>query len=73
MDHIAYSLATVGLKSSFRAIGSVWIHVYVGRSVFRRFEQLNANGDRLNEGLQTIPDGTFARAGITWRIPMGDD
>lgn len=73
IDHIGYSVATAGLTFGVRTFDSLWLTVYGGHTFFRRFEQLNANNERVAGGTQTLPDVFFARVGLTWRLPDGSD
>ena len=73
IDHVGYSVATAGALFGVRAFDSVWLDLYVGHTFHRRFEQMNADNDRVAGGLQTLPDAFFARVGLTWRLPDGGD
>jgi hypothetical protein len=68
-DHVAYSVGVVGLVAGVRLFGSVWWTALAGHSVFRRFDQRNAEDERLPGSLQALPDAFFLRSGITWRLP----
>lgn len=68
-DHVAYSVATAGPIVGVRLLESLWLTVYGGHSFFRRFEQLNADDERIAGGLQNLPNTFFVRAGVTWRLP----
>ena len=70
LDHLAYSVVTTGLQLGVRVAGSVWLTVYGGRTVYRRFELFNAENAALDGGLQTIPNEWFVRSGLTWRLPI---
>jgi len=68
-DHVAYSVGVVGLVAGVRLFGSVWWTALAGHSVFRRFDQRNAQDERLPGSLQALPDAFFVRSGVTWRLP----
>jgi hypothetical protein len=68
-DHVAYSVGLVGLVAGVRLFGSVWWTAMAGHSVFRRFDQRNAEDERVTDGLQSMPNAPFVRTGLTWRIP----
>lgn len=68
-DHVAYSVGVVGVVAGMRLFGSVWWTALAGHTLFRRFEQLNADDVRIRGGLQAMPDAPFVRTSLTWRIP----
>lgn len=68
-DHVAYSVGVVGIVAGVRLFSSVWWTAFAGHSVFRRFDQRNADDERIAGGLQTMPDAPFLRTALTWRIP----
>ena len=71
-DHVAYSIGTAGATIAIRLFHSVWVESYGGHSFFRRFEMMNREGDRVEGGLQSLPDRWFVRVSAVWRIPMDD-
>jgi hypothetical protein len=73
VDHVGYSVATAGTTFGVRAFDSLWLTVYAARTFYRRFEQMNADNDRVAGGTQTLPNAFFARVGLTWRLPDGND
>ncbi len=73
IDHIGYSVATAGASVGVRTVDSVWLSVYAGHTLFRRFEQMNADNERVAGGTQTLPDVFFARVDLTWRLPDDDE
>lgn len=73
VDHVGYSVATAGATFGVRTFDSLWFTVYAARTVYRRFEQMNADNDRVAGGTQTLPNAFFARVGLTWRLPDGGD
>lgn len=73
LDHLAYSMGTVGLQARTRLVGTLWFGAYGGVTAFRRFELLNASGEEVPGGVQDFPRSGFFRATLTWRIPMGGD
>ncbi|MCK6533875.1 MAG: DUF6268 family outer membrane beta-barrel protein [Polyangiaceae bacterium] len=73
VDHVGYSVATAGATFGVRTFDSLWLTVYAARTFYRRFEQLNADNDRVAGGTQTLPNAFFARVGLTWRLPDGGD
>lgn len=72
LDHLAYSIATAGVQVGGRLTGSLWLTVFSGRTVFRRFEMQNARGRLLDGGVEDLPPSWFIRTSLTFRIPMGD-
>ncbi len=70
LDHIAHSLATVGVHGGVRLFSSVWLTVSGGRVVWRRVEQFDDENQTLVGGSQGLPGDWFARAGLTFRIPQ---
>ncbi len=73
VDHVGYSVATAGLTFGVRTFDSLWLTLYAARTLHRRFEQMNADNDRVAGGTQTLPNTFFARVGLTWRMPDGSD
>lgn len=73
MDHIAYSVATLGLDARVRVAGTLWVSMRAGRTVFRRFEQFDADDARLEGGLRTLPNAWLVRVALNLRIPMPQD
>jgi hypothetical protein len=71
IDHVSYSVATAGASFGVRTFDSVWLTLFAGHTFFRRFEQMNADNERVAGGMQTLPDVFFARVGLTWRLPDG--
>jgi hypothetical protein len=69
LDHIAYSVGLAGVVAGVRLFESVWITAFAGHGFFRRFEQMNEDGDEVLGGPQSLPNTFFVRGGITWRIP----
>jgi hypothetical protein len=69
-DHVAYSVVTAGAMVSVRLFGSVWMSAFGGRSLFRRFELMNDDNDRITGGAQDLPNAFFVRSRLAWRIPM---
>ncbi len=69
IDHVGYSVATAGAAFGVRIVESFWLTLYVGHTFFRRFEQMNDDNERVEGGMQTLPDVFFARVGLTWRMP----
>ncbi|MET0386562.1 MAG: DUF6268 family outer membrane beta-barrel protein [Polyangiales bacterium] len=67
-DHLAYSVASVGALVSARLMGGLWLNAYVGRTMYRRFEQLNDDDARVAGGLQRLPDAVLIRVGLSWRL-----
>lgn len=72
VDSVAYSTITVGPRASLRLYATVWLDLYAGHSIYRRFEPMNDSGDAIAAGAQTLPNAFFVRSGITWRLPTGD-
>lgn len=68
-DHVAYSVAVVGVVAGVRLFSSVWWTALVGHSVLRRFDQRNPDDERISGGLHAMPDAPFVRTSLTWRIP----
>lgn len=73
IDHVGYSVATAGPTFGVRLVDSLWLTLYAGHTFFRRFEQMNKEDARVAGGTQTLPDVFFARVGLTWRLPDGDE
>ncbi len=67
-DSLNYSVGTAGLDVAVRLFSSVWFHAFGGYTVFRRFERLNVEGDRIQDS-DSLPLTWVVRAGLTWRIP----
>jgi hypothetical protein len=68
-DHVSYSVATAGPQVGVRLFSSVWWTTTAGYSFYRRFEQKNADGERIEGGLQELPNGFVVQSGVTWRMP----
>lgn len=70
MDHIAYSVVTMGPEASLRLFSSVWLDLGAGHTLLRRFEPLNQSGDTALSGVQNLRNTFYVRGGLTWRIPQ---
>jgi hypothetical protein len=68
-DHVEYSLGVVGIVAGVRLFSSVWWTAFAGHTVFRRFDQRNAQDERIPAGLHAMPDAPVVRTALTWRIP----
>ena len=73
LDHVAYSVATTGVQLGVRIAGTLWTTFYGGRTIYRRLEMRNRDGDTLDGGLETLPSDWFIRANLVFRIPMPSD
>lgn len=69
LDHVAYAVGMAGVTFGVRAFDSVWLTAFAGHSIFRRFEMMNDDDERVPGGLQMLPNVFSFRSGITWRIP----
>ena len=68
LDHVAYSVGNVGVSAGVRLVSSLWLSVFAGHSVYRRYERQN----REDEGLEddgTLPLAPVVRADLVFRIP----
>lgn len=75
IDHVAYSLVQAGLVANMRLFSDIWLGTFVGHSLYRRFDTLNAEDRRVQTagGGETLPNTWFFRAGLTWRLPVPKD
>lgn len=67
--NVAYSIATAGVTAGVRLFADVWMTWFAGRSIFRRFDQMNHAGKLVDGGRQRMADGFFVRGALTWRLP----
>lgn len=70
LDHVAYSVVGVGPTLSIRLFASVWWNTFAGHTLFRRFEMLNDEAERVRGGVQTLSNVWLVRSGLSWRVPM---
>ncbi|MEM9190335.1 MAG: DUF6268 family outer membrane beta-barrel protein [Myxococcota bacterium] len=68
LDHIAYSVGSVGLTAAVRTFETLWLGLYAGHTVFRRYERMNRHADSLDGG-QSLPRSWLLRAELSWRLP----
>lgn len=71
VDSVAYSFAAAGLTVGVRLFSSVWLSLYGGRTVFRRFAPRNADGGDVTDAGDDLPNQFFIRATLTFRAPGG--
>ena len=69
VDNVAYSFAAVGLTLGVRLFASVWLTLYGGRTVFRRFDPRNADGGDVADIGDDLPNAFFLRGTLTFRAP----
>lgn len=72
VDNIAVSTVAVKLDVAVRLFSSLWLNAYVGRTLFRRYEERDDDGDRVMGGLNELPNAFVAGGGLAFRIPQGD-
>jgi hypothetical protein len=70
LDHLAYSSVTGGAVARVRIVSTLWASTFLGRTLFRRYELKNADGDTIAGGKADLPNELVFRAGLTFRIPM---
>lgn len=70
LDHVAYSLVSAGPTVNVRLFATVWLETFVGHSVYRRFDLMNAEDEPVPGGREELPRSWLVRGGLTWRIAM---
>lgn len=70
-DNLAYSVVHVSVFLAVELWDSFWLDASAMRTVYRRFEPKNAEGETLEDGGQTLPDAFGVRVGVTFRLPRG--
>ena len=70
IDHVAYSVGTVGAVVGVRLFESVWWTAFAGATFFRRLDQQNDQDEPVTGGKQTLPNVLVLRSGLAWRIPI---
>jgi hypothetical protein len=68
-DNLAYSVVDVSLFAAVELWDSFWLDASVGRTVYRRFEPKNGDGETLDNGGQDLPNAWSVRVGVTFRLP----
>ena len=48
----------------------VWANAFVGHTLYRRFDRLNADDDIVPDDDTELPRSWMVRAGLSWRVPM---
>jgi len=69
-DHLAYSIVSAGAVARVRLVSSLWLGTFFGRTLFRRYDLKNAQGNSVPGGDVTLPNELIFRLGLTFRIPM---
>lgn len=69
-DNIAYSVVSAGPQVGVRLFSTVWLTLAFERTLFRRYELRNSDGDDLLEDDGRLPDGFLGRASLVWRAPQ---
>jgi len=69
-DHLAYSSITAGGVARVRLFSTLWATTFLGRTLFRRYEFKNPEGDTIAGGKADLPNEIVFRAGLVFRIPM---
>jgi hypothetical protein len=70
IDHVAYSVGTVGAMVGVRLFESVWWTAFAGTTLFRRLDQQNDQDEPVTGGKQTLSSAFVVRSGLVWRIPV---
>ncbi len=73
LDHLAYSVVAAGLVARFRVVSTLWLGGFLGRTLYRRYDLKNAEGDAILGGQVELPNELAVRVGLVMRIPMADD
>jgi hypothetical protein len=69
LDHVRYTLGAVGLTAGLRLTSSVWLTAFAGASVYRRGEQLDRDDQQLPGTSHDLPQVSFVRTDLAWRLP----
>jgi hypothetical protein len=69
-DHLAYSSVTAGGVARVRVVSTVWVTTFLARTLFRRSEFKNPDGETIAGGRADLPNEIVFRAGLVFRIPM---
>ena len=69
-DHLAYSSVAAGAVARVRVVSTVWATTFLGRTLFRRSEIKNPDGETIAGGRADLPNEIVFRAGLVFRIPM---
>lgn len=69
LDHVSYTVASVGLLGGIRLTSSLWLTAFAGVSVYRHAEKQNRSSNAIEDGVEQLPQTLFVRTNLTWRIP----
>ena len=68
-DHLAYSVVAAGAVARLRVFSSLWLGAFFGRTLYRRYELMNADGGTVPGGKAQLPNAFSLRLGLTFRVP----
>jgi hypothetical protein len=73
LDHLAYSVVAAGIVARFRVVSSFWVAGFFGRTLYRRYDLKNAEGDAIPGGQVELPNELALRVGLVMRIPFPEE
>jgi hypothetical protein len=69
VDHVAYSIISAGVHLGVRLYSTLWLTSFIGRTLYRRVEPMNAGDKPISGELDTFPNAWTARFNLSWRVP----
>lgn len=69
IDHVRYTVGSVGLTAGLRLGSTVWLTAFAGTTVYRSSEQLDRDDDQLAGTSHAMPRVMFVRTNLAWRLP----
>jgi len=69
MDHISLAVVAAGAVARVRLFSTLWLSATAGRTLWRRFEQKDADNRLLAGGREDLPSEFLFRGGLVWRLP----
>ncbi len=68
-DHLSYAVVTAGAVARVRLFSTIWLSATAGRTLWRRFEQKDAQNRVPTGGGEDLPSELLFRGGLVWRLP----
>jgi len=68
-DHLSYAVVAASAVVRVRLFSTVWLSATAGRTLWRRFEQKDAQNRVLAGGGEDLPSEILFRGGLVWRLP----
>ena len=69
MDHISLAVVAAGAVARVRLYSTLWLSATAGRTLWRRFEQKDADNRLLAGGREDLRSEFLFRGGMVWRLP----